>query len=130
MLMNTCKFLFLFFFLSAMSCASENPADVAYEFLNEYYAVKDIRKVEKYLHKDLLVLLDSDNKRTARMWESANRNVEGWSDFEFKFLSETKKENSVIISLNLIGVKDGSPSERKVSVEMKKDEYWKVYALR
>lgn len=130
MLIKACKFLFLFFALSSVSCASEKPADVAYEFLNEYYAVKDIRKVEKYLHKDLSGMIDSDNQVTKEMWEFADHIVNSWEEYRFNLIEEIADGESTLVIFSINGIKEGNKSEGKVRLWMRQvEDQWRVYAI-
>ena len=130
MLIKACKFLFLFFALSSVSCASEKPADVAYEFLNEYYTFKDIHKVKKYLHKDLAVTIDSENRVSKRMWEYSDKIVNSWEKQSFELVDERSNNNEIILIYSIKGVKDGEKSESTVKLWMRKDgELWKVYTI-
>ena len=130
MLIKACKFLFLFFALSSVCCASEKPADVAYEFLNEYYAVKDIRKVKEYLHEDLIVMFDSENEQSIKIRESTDHAVSLWSDYSFVLKEEGKRNESRFLIFELSGIFDNKKVSTKVNIEMiEVDGVWKVYAF-
>jgi|SRR5690606_10276699 hypothetical protein len=130
MLIKACKFLFLFFALSSVSCASEKPADVAYEFLNEYYSVKDIRRVKEYLHEDLIVMFDSENEQSIKIRESTDHAVSLWSDYNFMLKEEDKRNKSHFLIFELNGTLNNKKVSTKVNIEMiEVDGVWKVYAF-
>lgn len=130
MMLNVCKFLFLFFALSSVSCASEKPADVAYEFLNEYYAAKDIREVKEYLHEDLIVMFESENEQSIKIRESTDHAVSLWSDYSFVLKEEGKRNESRFLIFELSGIFDNKKVSTKVNIEMiEVDGVWKVYAF-
>lgn len=130
MLKNSIRFFFLFFAMSMASCASEKPADVAYEFLNEYYAVKDIRKVEKYFHKDLSDMIDSKNRIAVDMWRSADHIVNSWTEYDFQFIEENLDAEYMVVIFLIKGVRSGQRTEAKVKLWMvKEDGLWKVHSI-